>query len=268
MVEDQSAVSLKRSLNKLYDCANTPESKLMMKANERNFDRKNLLKMSSVSEEEEISNFKSSLQNGIDLNKKSNIITINSINSFTFSKEKKHLENSFESLKEKCNLFLRKRENKIKKVKTPEKRPISPLIIEQITSEPIIDETTIFNIEEMKCLEQFDNSNQTVIENAAIEHSNPSVQDSSILNNIPSSAGLKKKVSCNCKKTRCLKLYCDCFAAGEYCKDCNCKDCANLVENEEERQISVQILREKNPTAFKPKLDTKAEIAVKNIINF
>jgi len=25
--------------------------------------------------------------------------------------------------------------------------------------------------------------------------------------------------SCNCKNTKCLKLYCECFAAGEYCKE-------------------------------------------------
>ena len=33
---------------------------------------------------------------------------------------------------------------------------------------------------------------------------------------------------CNCKKTKCLKLYCDCFSAGELCiPDCKCTECCN-----------------------------------------
>ena len=37
---------------------------------------------------------------------------------------------------------------------------------------------------------------------------------------------------CNCKKSRCLKLYCDCFAAGQYCKhSCSCQSCMNTADN-------------------------------------
>lgn len=37
---------------------------------------------------------------------------------------------------------------------------------------------------------------------------------------------------CNCKKSRCLKLYCDCFAAGQYCKHaCSCQSCLNNADN-------------------------------------
>ena len=39
---------------------------------------------------------------------------------------------------------------------------------------------------------------------------------------------MKKKRSCNCKNSRCTKLYCECFAAGVYCNDtCNCANCCN-----------------------------------------
>jgi hypothetical protein len=31
--------------------------------------------------------------------------------------------------------------------------------------------------------------------------------------------GLAKK-HCNCKNSRCLKLYCECFASGRYCDGC------------------------------------------------
>lgn len=34
-------------------------------------------------------------------------------------------------------------------------------------------------------------------------------------------------VTCNCKKSKCLKLYCQCFAVLQYCNNCNCKDCSN-----------------------------------------
>lgn len=41
------------------------------------------------------------------------------------------------------------------------------------------------------------------------------------------------KFCCNCKKSRCLKLYCDCFAVGKCCtKDCNCINCLNTEDHE------------------------------------
>ena len=42
------------------------------------------------------------------------------------------------------------------------------------------------------------------------------------------------KTTCNCKKSKCLKLYCECFANGTGCgPDCNCQDCVNKEGNEE-----------------------------------
>ncbi|KAK2404794.1 protein tesmin/TSO1 CXC [Trifolium repens] len=39
--------------------------------------------------------------------------------------------------------------------------------------------------------------------------------------------------SCKCKKSRCLKNYCECFAAGVYCTGpCSCQDCSNKGDNE------------------------------------
>lgn len=33
---------------------------------------------------------------------------------------------------------------------------------------------------------------------------------------------------CNCEKSQCLKLYCECFSKNELCtKFCNCRDCKN-----------------------------------------
>ncbi|KAG2699687.1 hypothetical protein I3760_07G202700 [Carya illinoinensis] len=64
----------------------------------------------------------------------------------------------------------------------------------------------------------------------------------------------KKQKQCNCKSSRCLKLYCECFAAGIYCESCNCINCQNNVENEAARQEAVGATLERNPNAFRPKI--------------
>ena len=38
---------------------------------------------------------------------------------------------------------------------------------------------------------------------------------------------------CTCKKNKCLKLYCVCLAAEEYCHGCSCDDCQNTPEYDE-----------------------------------
>ncbi|XP_022750181.1 protein tesmin/TSO1-like CXC 5 [Durio zibethinus] len=64
----------------------------------------------------------------------------------------------------------------------------------------------------------------------------------------------KKQKQCNCKNSRCLKLYCECFAAGVFCNGCNCINCHNNVENEAARQEAVGATLERNPNAFRPKI--------------
>ncbi|XP_066370068.1 protein tesmin/TSO1-like CXC 5 isoform X1 [Miscanthus floridulus] len=65
----------------------------------------------------------------------------------------------------------------------------------------------------------------------------------------------KKKKHCNCKNSQCLKLYCECFAAGDYCDGCNCKQCGNTVENEKGRQDAINNTKLRNPNAFQPKIE-------------
>ncbi|XP_052210805.1 protein tesmin/TSO1-like CXC 5 [Diospyros lotus] len=64
----------------------------------------------------------------------------------------------------------------------------------------------------------------------------------------------KKQKQCNCRNSRCLKLYCECFASGAYCDGCNCSNCHNNVEHEAARQEAVAAILERNPTAFRPKI--------------
>lgn len=67
-------------------------------------------------------------------------------------------------------------------------------------------------------------------------------------------AVIGSKKPCNCTKSQCLKLYCDCFANGEFCRDCNCKDCHNNMNHESERTVAIKQSLERNPNAFKPKI--------------
>lgn len=68
----------------------------------------------------------------------------------------------------------------------------------------------------------------------------------------PSKSIERKK--CNCKNSRCLKLYCECFAAGRYCDGCNCVDCHNNEEHASARDEAVANVLERNPNAFRPKV--------------
>jgi Tesmin/TSO1-like CXC domain, cysteine-rich domain len=61
--------------------------------------------------------------------------------------------------------------------------------------------------------------------------------------------------SCNCKQSRCIKLYCECYANGVYCGvACNCSECLNNNTNEDSRKVAIQSTLEKNPFAFQPKI--------------
>lgn len=70
----------------------------------------------------------------------------------------------------------------------------------------------------------------------------------------PRKKSIEKTICCNCQKSRCLKLYCDCFRLGQFCNDCSCIDCLNRMENEEVRKEAMNSILEKNPDAFRPKI--------------
>ena len=59
---------------------------------------------------------------------------------------------------------------------------------------------------------------------------------------------------CNCKKSKCLKLYCECFAAGAYCKDCSCLTCQNTVDNAPLVEKTRHQIELRNPHAFASKI--------------
>lgn len=60
-------------------------------------------------------------------------------------------------------------------------------------------------------------------------------------------------LSCKCKKTNCLKLYCECFLNGNICgPSCKCTECMNNVEHLEIRNILLWEHYEKGAITFDP----------------
>lgn len=66
---------------------------------------------------------------------------------------------------------------------------------------------------------------------------------------------------CNCKKSHCLKLYCECFKSRGYCnQECCCINCHNNHQHEEEREETIQIMLMKNPHCFDSHVDKKVGV--------
>ncbi|KAK3200607.1 hypothetical protein Dsin_024022 [Dipteronia sinensis] len=67
---------------------------------------------------------------------------------------------------------------------------------------------------------------------------------------------------CNCKRSKCLKLYCECFAAGLYCVEpCSCLDCFNKPKHEDTVLETRRLIESRNPLAFAPKVIRSADSA-------
>ena len=69
----------------------------------------------------------------------------------------------------------------------------------------------------------------------------------------------KKKFSCRCKKSNCMKLYCDCFANGEKCIGCNCVNCSNVIGNEINIKKVYDEVVWKNPVSMKLNLQKESK---------
>uniref|UniRef100_A0A6S8NP44 CRC domain-containing protein n=1 Tax=Dunaliella tertiolecta TaxID=3047 RepID=A0A6S8NP44_DUNTE len=61
--------------------------------------------------------------------------------------------------------------------------------------------------------------------------------------------------TCTCKKSQCLKLYCDCFSAGAYCSsNCQCIACLNRHVYKEQVVEKRQSIVRRDPEAFTRKI--------------
>ncbi|KAK3241828.1 hypothetical protein CYMTET_48439 [Cymbomonas tetramitiformis] len=72
---------------------------------------------------------------------------------------------------------------------------------------------------------------------------------------------------CTCKKTQCLKLYCDCFAAKQFCNGCSCVDCHNKEENTQEVNDARLKIEARDSQAFAPKAVEKAVEGASSVVH-
>ena len=76
----------------------------------------------------------------------------------------------------------------------------------------------------------------------------------------PPKKPLTSTIGCTCKKSKCLKLYCQCFASSSVCADkCVCLSCENKQGNEEKIKAAKNAILERNPRAFKAKFKQEVD---------
>ncbi|XP_075326969.1 spexin prohormone 2 [Odontesthes bonariensis] len=73
----------------------------------------------------------------------------------------------------------------------------------------------------------------------------------------------RSRKPCHCTRSQCLKLYCECFANGVMCSNCNCSNCHNNAKHEMKRQEAIKSCLGRNPDAFRPKIAGRKSGALK-----
>jgi len=67
---------------------------------------------------------------------------------------------------------------------------------------------------------------------------------------------------CTCKKSQCLKLYCQCFSSSTTCgPKCRCLTCHNTTSHGSDIEEARRIILERNPSAFDDKFDGRRPLA-------
>lgn len=89
---------------------------------------------------------------------------------------------------------------------------------------------------------------------------NPMTTNTALIHEQKGSKSVSKKQSkgksmmCSCPKSKCVKLYCECFQAGNFCsKECKCTSCHNTTEESGpsgKRTLAINRILARNPHAF------------------
>lgn len=75
-----------------------------------------------------------------------------------------------------------------------------------------------------------------------------------LIQNLKSDESHGSSILCTCKKSKCLKLYCQCFASSVMCNpSCRCNSCMNTPQHEKARKQAIRTTLTRNPGAFKTK---------------
>ena len=62
-------------------------------------------------------------------------------------------------------------------------------------------------------------------------------------------------LTCKCSRSKCLKMYCECFTQGRFCDEsCACVNCENIEANTDTIRKARRNIRNRNPQAFRPKV--------------
>ena len=127
------------------------------------------------------------------------------------------------------NLYATKIRNKISKELFPNKAKSSQNLLNNIINEKNL-------IKKGRAIEKIDEKNNIIylkeIDNYSKEF-NKNNERKDIVKMKNSSTETKFFTNhnygykCNCTKTQCDKYYCQCYNSGNYCLDCNCKNCLN-----------------------------------------
>lgn len=58
--------------------------------------------------------------------------------------------------------------------------------------------------------------------------------------------------ACSCRKSKCIKLYCECFSSNKFCSNCTCINCYNKPCHTDFREKVKSKITRSNPGAFTP----------------
>lgn len=70
---------------------------------------------------------------------------------------------------------------------------------------------------------------------------------------------------CHCSRSKCLKLYCECFARGAHCgTECACNNCCNSKQHLVEIEAAKLDIKKRDPQAFSKKLEKNGNDEMKH----